>query len=126
MNTITHHLRCHAYESACLAAGVRLASLPSLAALRERQWSPEFEGLMRNRLVMGAFRYGLFGPAKGGYDQVGSILRHLAAYTESGNLEHLVDIANLALVEFEFGRHPKRHWHACDDSEHAAPSKEIP
>ena len=74
---------------------------------------------MRNRLIMGSFRYGIL-KEKGdhGYDMIGSLLDRVAAYKKSGNLEYLADIANLALLEFEYPSHPKAHFDAIDDSEH--------
>lgn len=100
--------------------------LPNLDELRRTQWSDEFErlwkerwgapldgqflDLMHNRLVMGALRYGLLGrPGKPAYDNVGSIRRRLDKYHQDGNLEHMVDTANIALVEYVEGKHPSRH-----------------
>lgn len=88
------------------------------AKLRElyaTQWSPRFEELMRNRLVMGAMRYGrLHAPGKKQYDRVASVKKRVQLYAETGNLEHLVDVANECLLEFEESRHPQRHFGAGD------------
>ena len=90
-----------------------------LIELRKSEWSPLFERLMRNRLLVGRFRYAKMGsPEKGSYDCVGSAIARLQRYQSSGNLEHLVDAANLCLVEFEHGNHPERHFAAADDAEH--------
>lgn len=71
----------------------------------------QFETLMRNRLIMGALRYGrLHAPGKGTYNRPGGIVKRLQQYQETGNLECLVDIANLALLEFEEGTHPLKCW----------------
>ena len=89
----------------------------TLADLEASEWSPEFERLMRNRLIMGALRYGkINAPGKTPYARVPSIQRRLAAYDRSGNLELLVDVANLCLLEFVEGRHPLRHFRALDDT----------
>jgi hypothetical protein len=91
----------------------------SLKQLEESQWSPLFETLMRNRLIMGAFRYGPFnfpGYVRPKYNRIGSIKKRLTLYEQSGNTEVLVDIANLCLLEFVEGVHPKRHFHASDNS----------
>lgn len=86
-----------------------------LEALERSEWSPRFELLMRNRLIMGALRYGLLhAPGKRQYDRVASIRRRASFYAETGNLEHLVDLANEALLEFEESRHPRRHFGAAD------------
>lgn len=93
----------------------------TLADLERSEWSPEFEILMRNRLIMGALRYGKLGvKPKQKYDRVNSIAIRLRKYQETGNLELLVDIANLCLCEFVEGTHPLRHWHAVDDGQHVA------
>ena len=93
--------------------------LPSIEDLRESEWSPAFEQCMRNRLIMGAFRYGLLrDPGKPQYNRMKSIAQRAAIYEENGNLEILVDIANLALLEFVEGVHPKRHFKALDDGIH--------
>ena len=90
-----------------------------LEQLRTTEWCPKFEALMRNRLLMGRFRYGAMNePGKGDYDCLKSIETRLRRYRETGNDEHLVDIANLALVEFVCGKHPRKHFEASDDGEH--------
>lgn len=92
----------------------------SLSDLRGSQWSAEFETLMRNRLLMGRYRYGAMrDQGQNGYDNIGSTLRRLRLYRDTGNLEHLVDAANLCLVEFVTGAHPDMHFEASDDGEHA-------
>lgn len=85
--------------------------------LWESEWIPEFEKLQRNRLVMGALRYGTIAqnrmrPAH--YDRVSSIRKRLDAYEQTGNLEHLVDIANLSMLEFDQSSHPLKHFAAAD------------
>lgn len=84
--------------------------------LRKSEWSEEFETLMRNRLVMGAFRYGKIGDKnKPVYDRIESIERRARKYRETGNKEFLVDIANLCLLEFVEG---EGHFESIDDGEH--------
>ncbi|MBN8246231.1 MAG: hypothetical protein J0L84_02165 [Verrucomicrobia bacterium] len=91
----------------------------SLPDLERSEWSHAFEQLMRNRLIMGALRYGCIGAVgKPDYDRVPSMQKRLAAYAKSGNTELLVDVANLCLLEFVEGRHPLRHFHASDDAPH--------
>lgn len=91
----------------------------TLDELAASEWSPEFERLMRNRLIMGALRYGkLRAPGKPQYDRFRSMFKRLLAYRDSGNTELLVDIANLCLCEFVECHHPLRHWHAVDGGEH--------
>lgn len=76
----------------------------SLEELQRTEWSPRFETLMRNRLVMGALRYGrLNAPGKPQWDRVTNMIERLKYYRESGNTQALVDVANLALCEFVEG-----------------------
>lgn len=94
----------------------RVVSLPELQA---SEWSPKFERLMRNRLIMGALRYGRLGvTGKPQYNRIDSAVTRLERYLETGNTEILVDAANLCLVEFVEGKQPNRHFHAVDDGEH--------
>jgi len=91
-----------------------------LGKLGQSEWSYEFEELMRNRLIMGAFRYGkLRAPGKPQFDRVAYAIRCLEQFRQTGNLEHLVDAANLCLVEFVEGKHPHRHFAAVDGGDHA-------
>lgn len=74
---------------------------------------------MRNRLIMGAIRYGLLKTSgKPQYDRVNSMRQRLDLYEASGNAEHLVDIANICLCEFEESTHPKFHFTAQDNTTH--------
>lgn len=94
--------------------------IPDLISLRESEWSVKFETLMRNRLVMGAIRYGRINTHRPAYDRMKSIDSRLTSYKLTGNDELLVDIANLCLLEFVEGKHPLKHFKAYDDAEHVA------
>jgi len=97
---------------------------PTLEQLEKSQWSDEFEHKMRNRLLMGAFRYGILGdPEKPKYDNIPSIKRRVDTYVETGNTEHLIDAANICLVEFVEGEHSNKHFRAVDDGIHTSVKK---
>lgn len=99
MKTITEHIREHLFPQ----PGVRKLIKP-LEQLRMSEWSGAFERYMRNRLVMGAIRYGeLHAPNKPQYDRLASIIKRAEQYKRTKNKELLVDIANLCLCEFEEG-----------------------
>jgi hypothetical protein len=90
----------------------------SFTDLEKSEWSPRFEELMRNRLLMGAFRYGLLEEKRKigrKWDLVGAIEEKMKLYKDTGNTEYLVDIANYCLLEFECGFHPNKHFRALDD-----------
>jgi hypothetical protein len=90
-----------------------------LDQLRRTEWSPEFEQLMRNRLITGCWRYGPFRKQNRTTQQiVQSIIYRTVEYAHDGNLEHLVDVANLAMKEYVTGNHPNRHFRALDESKH--------
>jgi len=79
--------------------------------LMKSEWSPRFEQLMRNRLIIGAMRYGqIHGMDKPLWNRIKAAKERLAIYEETGNLEMLVDIANFCLLEFEEGKHPHAHF----------------
>jgi hypothetical protein len=93
--------------------------LPDLTALRRTERNPEFEELRMNRMIMGAFRYGRLGAAaKPQWNRVEDMIRRLRGYQQDGNAEHLVDVANLAQLEFTEGEH--NGVLATDDKQHVS------
>ena len=87
--------------------------------LKASEWNNEFEELMRNRLIMGALRYGRIGASgKPHYERTNSMIKRLNKYSETGNKEFLVDVANLCMLEFVECHHPKAHFGSIDDGEH--------
>jgi hypothetical protein len=75
--------------------------------------------MMRNRLIMGAIRYGrLNAPGKPQYDRVKAIIDRAHEFAKTQNLDLLPDIANLALLEFEEGNDPRRHIACRDGGQH--------
>ena len=105
------------YTKAAVCKGKQV----SFKALLKSEWSPRFEQLMRNRLIQGCFRYGAFAEKrkKFNYDTATEAITRIERYQKDGNVEHLVDAANMCLLEFEFGKHPKKHFKAVDDGKHA-------
>lgn len=81
----------------------------SYATLTSSEWSKPFERAMRNRLIMGAIRYGrIHSPGKKKRDRIASAIHRLRMYCVDANQEHLVDAANECLLEFEEPMyHPK-------------------
>lgn len=111
--TVTEHLRARLLREPP-------APVP-LDEMQATEWSPTFEGLMRRRLIVGGYRYGRLGDLdRPAYDTIGSIKKRAERYLADGNQEHLVDITNLALVEFVRGCcHPSPTFAPVDDGEHA-------
>jgi len=98
----------------------KIRIMPDIEELRKTEWSPVFEKLMRNRLLMGSFRYGcLHDVNKPKYNRVQKIKDKIELYERTGNLECLVDIANISLMEFEEGEHPLKHFMSTDDKDHS-------
>lgn len=109
----------NAWRWKCGMPETSIEPLPSLEDLKATEWDEGFEQLMRNRLVMGAIRYGRIGvKGKPQYDRVRSMIKRLNNYHEGGNKELLVDVANLCLLEFVECNHPKQHFHAVDEGDH--------
>lgn len=114
--TIFDHIRAHLLKKVGI---VEYQNELNILDLKSTEWSPLFEKLMRNRLVLGAFRYGrLAAFLKPQYNRVESIEKRILLYKKTGNTEFLVDIANLCLCEFVEGKHPNKHFNAIDDGEH--------
>jgi len=91
----------------------------NLEELKRTEWSPEFESFMRNRLILGALRYGRLGiKNKPKYDRVKDAIGRLLLYEKTGNQELLIDVSNLMLCEFVEGDHPNKHFLSEDDGKH--------
>lgn len=76
-----------------------------------------FMALMRNRLLMGTYRYQAKA-TKAEYKYIDGLKLKLKAYEETGNTELLVDIANYALLEFEEPSIEGAHFTPLDDANH--------
>lgn len=115
------HLRERLHQQAGLGTERHSKFHPSdLLRLEQTEWSPKFEWLMRNRLLMGALRYGTMAEKrlltnKNRWDLVGAVSLKIKKYEETGNTEFLVDAANYCLLAFEFDPHPTKYFHALDD-----------
>lgn len=120
--TVFDHLRQRLLQRAGLIELPPPPFQPSdFTKLRCSEWSSEFETFMRNRLIMGALRYGRIGiPNKPQYDRISSMEKRLKAYCETGNKELLVDVANLCLLEFVECHHPKAHFSSLDEHDFRA------
>lgn len=117
--TITQHIRQHIYATLGM---VESTSMPDLTTLRHTERSNSFEQARSNRKILGAFRYGRLGAdGKPQWNRVPDMIRRLTAYQSDGNLEHLVDVANLCECEWVEGEHPQRHFTPSDDGEHTQP-----
>ena len=117
----------HRAHNRTVTARLREAALRRCGVIRDPDtegfWCARFTQLMRNRLEMGRFRYGPL--SVGRFDSVSSAIRRLETYRDAdGNLEHLVDAANLCLVEWIKARlglseHPSPRWAPTDDGRHS-------
>lgn len=111
MSTITDHIRRSLLEQAGIFDPTQRVDLAA-------QWDDQFETLMRNRMRMGAYRYGHFRSSQAvPAVLVSSMRRRLDRYMATGNTECLVDVANLCLIEFCTSTHPRRHFRAIDGDE---------
>lgn len=76
-----------------------------------RDFSEGFIQLMKNRILTSHYKYGWICDTYPELaDAVACLDQRLALYRESGNAEHLVDVANFAMIEFMRPRHPQAHF----------------
>lgn len=115
MRTITEHIRRHLLDNIGIVERSDLFDVVKFQC----GWSTRFMTLMINRITIGHFRYGAKDPpVLKNLDYVTSIATRLSKYRKDGNIEHLVDIANIAMLEFYESNHSKKHFKAIDDGEH--------
>lgn len=111
---ISDHIRNHLLESLGMPD-----SITSLDILKETEWDNDFESLMRNRLIMGRFRYGPFKNINRTTEKIIENIKDRAdKYLAERNTEYLVDISNLCMKLFATDEHPLKHFKAHDDKNH--------
>jgi len=114
----------NAWRRMCGLSEKKKENMPSLGELKKTEWFPEFIKLMRNRMLMGAFRYGRMDRQDlRSYDLPAEAKKRINRYIETGNTENLVDAANMLGIEFKKGHHPNKHFESVDDGEHAKPTQ---
>ena len=113
--TITDCIRMHLLEGVEVAVTTKH---PPLAELKQTEWNEEFEVRMRNRMIVGSFRYGRLNDTTRkdfNIDHSSIMQALLQKYAETGNKELLVDVANMAMIEYVGNAHPNAHFNALDD-----------
>ena len=95
--------------------------LPEYTQLVKTQCFPEFTKLANNRMVMGAFRYGLIEEQNfDDYDLIQECKNRLTLFENDGNLEHLIDAGNMIRIRFYWGRKKGEEFKSIDDGHHAS------
>lgn len=105
-------LRRRLYERAGMLYEVNKLKGVTLQQIYESFQAPDFDKLADEKFMIGAFRYGLITEQeKNGnrYDHMGSILKRVAYYAATGDMDVLPDIANLAKAEWIVPHHPNAH-----------------
>jgi hypothetical protein len=99
-------------------AGMCPVTSAELDAAASAKRCPQFDALRMARLRMGHLRYGMCGRSY--YDAILSIIARAEDYARTGNRELLVDIANLAEIEWIMPNHPHPIWDAQDCGGHSS------
>ena len=94
-------------------------SVPDVEQIKDLQYKSLFTKLMDNRMIIGFFRYGNKHKRKTYYHYINSAKRRIELYESTGNLECLIDAANILRMEFDQPQHPKAYFKAEDDGEHS-------
>jgi hypothetical protein len=92
------------------------------AKLPNTEVSEPFLQGMADRMAVSYCKYGAVAEAyPSRVDAIASLKKRLDRYTETGNTEWLMDVANFAMIEFMHPRHPDAHFAATDS--HASPGR---
>jgi len=89
--------------------------MASKEQILRRNFSEDFVQKMRNRIVTSHYKYGWMEDTYPELaDAIASLEERLELFKKTGNTEHLVDVANFAMIEFMFPRHPNAHFVGTD------------
>lgn len=90
----------------------------SKESILRRDFSDEFIEGMKNRIVVSHHKYGW---ASESYPELlqayKSIATRLDLYLKTGNREWLMDVANFAMLEYEYPSHPNAHFVSTSSAE---------
>jgi len=113
--TVTEALRQHAVNALCAYPYTPLSS--DIDELKKTEWSLEFEEHRLRRMILGFLRYGYVAESRN--DNIASLINEANLFQTTGNAEHLLNIANYAMIAWMQRRHPNWHFRAQDDEHHA-------
>ena len=101
----------------------KIGNIESFDSINETQNTDEFKELHQlahNRMIMGRFRYGdIHRQNLDNYDTVKEAHRRLDLYSNTHNLEHLVDVYNMVKIEYFKGKKAGKKLQSIDDGVHA-------
>lgn len=84
----------------------------------QSEFSFPFVQGMQDRMLVSYHKYG---PVADGFphkvDAISSLTDRLREYAATGNTEFLMDVANFAMIEFMYPKHPQAHFRATDSDE---------
>lgn len=81
------------------------------------EFNEDFVQGMRTRIAVSFHKYGLVKDGAAVTNMLASLEVRLARYRETGNTEWLMDVANMAMIEFMHPRHPDAHYRPTDSNE---------
>lgn len=82
------------------------------------EYSFEFDKIRQNAMIMSFHQYGALRlNYPDNVDAIESLKMRLEKYDQTGNREFLADVANMAMIEFMYPKHPKAHYRSTDNNE---------
>lgn len=80
------------------------------------EYNFDFDKKCQDAMVMSFYKYG---PVKVNYgeklvDAIKTLEERLELYKKTGNTEYLVDVSNMARIEFTYPQHPNAYYKATD------------
>ena len=82
-----------------------------LAAILRRDFSEDFFAKMKGSMLQSHYKYGWVSDTYPELaDAIACLKQRLELYEKDGNIDHLVDVANFAMIESMYPRHPNAHF----------------
>lgn len=95
------------------------------------EYSEWFDELCKDAMLMSFHKYGKVANnyATGNVDAIKTLEGRLAKYKETGNISWLIDVANMAMIEFMYPQHINKHYRGTESHEspglHGLTEKDI-
>lgn len=88
-----------------------------IKVLTPTEVDPKFMQGMADRMEVSYAKYGAVQEGAPRVDVIASLMARLRLYTETGNTEWLMDVANFAMIEHMYPKHPNAHFRGTDSDE---------
>jgi hypothetical protein len=83
------------------------------------EYNSDFDEKRKSAMILSFHKYGAVKAnyATGNVNAIDTLKKRLQLYEETGNIEWLIDVGNMAMIEFTHPQHPNAHYKKTESKE---------